>query len=82
MYYVYILQSISFSTKIYIGFTENIGARLKTHNEGSSPHTSKYRPWLIKSYCAFEERETAVAFERYLKTHSGRAFIYKRFIIQ
>jgi putative endonuclease len=35
-------------------------------------------PWRLVSYLAFSERATAIAFERYLKTASGRAFADKR----
>jgi putative endonuclease len=47
-------------------------------HEGGSPHTSKYRPWKLVAYFAFEEKSTAMAFEKYLKTGSGRAFAEKR----
>jgi len=52
-------------------------ARLKSHNQGNNPHTSKYRPWQIETAIAFRSREKAVAFEKYLKSHSGRAFASK-----
>jgi len=40
--------------------------------------TSKYRPWQLKTYVAFSNEERAVAFEKYLKSGSGRAFAKKR----
>jgi len=42
------------------------------------PHTSKYGPWRIKTYIAFNNEKQAVAFEKYLKSPSGRAFAKKR----
>ena len=78
MYYIYALQSLPFAVKTYIGFTENLGARLEAHNEGKSPHTSKYKPWKVKFYCAFEDREKALEFERYLKSGSGKSFLFRR----
>jgi predicted GIY-YIG superfamily endonuclease len=57
----------------YVGYTIDIKKRLAKHNEGGSPHTSKNKPWKIKVAIAFEEKEKALAFEKYLKTHSGRA---------
>jgi putative endonuclease len=42
------------------------------------PHTSKYGPWRIKTYIAFSDEAQAVAFEKYLKSASGRAFAKKR----
>ena len=76
---VYILQSEISAEHFYIGFTEDLHERLKTHNVGHVPQTAKFRPWRIKTAVAFTERERAIEFERYLKTASGRAFAKKRF---
>jgi hypothetical protein len=35
-------------------------------------------PWRIKTALAFRDRKRADAFEKYLKTASGRAFAKKR----
>jgi len=40
MHYVYLLRSINFPSKKYIGFTDNILERLDAHNHGSSLHTT------------------------------------------
>ena len=77
-YYTYILESEKKPKRFYIGFTENLDSRLKSHNQGNNPHTSKYRPWQIETAIAFRSREKATAFEKYLKSHSGRAFAKKR----
>ncbi len=77
-YCVYILNSEQHPDRFYTGFTESLEDRLKYHNSGQCPHTSKYRPWRIKTAIAFTNRETALDFERYLKTPSGRAFAKKR----
>jgi predicted GIY-YIG superfamily endonuclease len=69
-YYVYTLQSENFKETFYTGFTTKLKERLSKHNNGEVPHTSKYKPWRIK---------TAIAFEKYLKSHSGRAFAKKHF---
>jgi len=74
MNYVYILQSVSHPDQIYTGLCNDVDARLSGHNAGQSPHTSKFRPWRLLSYHWFESEDTAVAFERYLKSGSGRAF--------
>jgi predicted GIY-YIG superfamily endonuclease len=78
MHYVYILQSLSHPDQFYTGLCSDVASRLAAHNAGQSPHTSKYKPWRMISYHAFESRQTAAAFERYLKTGSGRAFAMKR----
>ena len=80
MHYVYILRSIKFSQQTYIGFTTNLKSRFNHHNNGCSSHTSKYRPWNLEWYCAFPDKGKALNFEAYLKSHSGKAFLYKRLI--
>ena len=47
--YVYIIVSEQDVTHRYTGITEDLEARLKTHNSGQVPHTSKYRPWRIET---------------------------------
>ena len=79
MKYVYLLQSIPPPDPTYVGLTANVEARLASHNAGQSPHTSKYRPWKIVTYHAFAEELKAAAFEKYLKSCSGRAFRSKHF---
>lgn len=80
MYFVYYLHSINHPDQIYIGFTENIDERLKAHNEGGSTHTNKFKPWELVAYLAFPSKAIALAFEKYLKSHSGRAFASKHFL--
>lgn len=78
MKYVYFLESIDHPEQTYVGLTDNLRARLTAHNAGQSPHTSKFKPWRLVSYVAFSDEAKAVAFERYIKTGSGRAFAKKR----
>ena len=77
--YVYMLQSLAHPTSHYVGLTDDLTSRLATHNKGSVHHTSRLRPWRIETAIAFSSRTKAVAFERYLKTGSGRAFAKKHF---
>ena len=78
-YFVYMLESIAHPGKHYTGFTENVANRLGRHNDGECPHTVKFRPWRMKTYLAFYDRQQALDFENYLKSHSGRAFAEKHF---
>jgi len=78
-FYVYILQSKSAAERFYVGFTEELNERFKTHNAGRVPHTSQFCPWQIKTAIAFADRERAIDYERYLKSASGRAFPKKHF---
>ena len=77
-YYVYILQSVIDHERFYTGFTEDLNSRLKSHNSGGCYHTSKYRPWRVKTTIAFNNRQKALDFKKYLKSPSGRAFAKKR----
>ena len=79
-HYVYILRSTPFPNQTYIGYTTNFTSRLAVHNSAQSHHTSKYCPWSLEAVIRFKNRDTALAFERYLKSHSGKAFAYKRLL--
>ena len=63
----------------YIGHTADLRQRLAKHNAGDVPHTSKFKPWKIEVYIAFETEEKAIAFESYLKSGSGHAFAKRHF---
>ena len=78
MFYVYLLESLPHPTEVYVGLTDDLRKRLETHNAGGSPHTAKFKPWRLVTYVAFSDKQRAVDFERYLKSHSGRAFAKKR----
>ncbi len=78
MFYVYIIRSENQPGQTYVGFTENLKQRLTTHNQCGSPHTTKFAPWQLEFHCAFTQKDKALAFERYLKSHSGKAFASKR----
>jgi predicted GIY-YIG superfamily endonuclease len=78
MTYVYILRSLADPERRYVGATGDLRARLQKHNAGEVSHTSKYAPWTIKTYIAFADKTQAFAFEKYLKSPSGRAFAKKR----
>lgn len=79
MYFVYILKSAKHN-QVYTGFTKDIETRLKDHNEGKSPHTSKYRPWKLVCSFSFGSETKAREFEKYLKTGSGIAFSRRHFL--
>jgi predicted GIY-YIG superfamily endonuclease len=58
----------------YTGHTVDLDDRLSRHKRGSVPATKNRRPLELISYTAFFDEYKAVAFEKYLKTGSGRAF--------
>ena len=79
MFYAYILRSLSNPNQRYIGSTRDLKERLAKHNCGGVPHISKYRPWKVEAYFAFETMEKAAHFETYLKSGSGHAFAARHF---
>jgi len=76
--YVYILQCIEEPARFYTGFTNDLRKRLRDHNAGKVSHTAKFMPWRLNTYMAFSDEHRAIAFEKYLKSPSGRAFAKKR----
>ena len=79
MFYVYILQSINRPEHFYVGCTSDLKRRFKEHNDGKSLHTSKFKPWGLRGYVAFDSEEKARIFENFLKTGNGRIFQKKFF---
>ena len=80
MWYTYIIRSINFPEREYTGATADLKQRMADHNAGKSTHTAKFTPWELVCYIAFTDKYTALEFEKYLKSHSGRAFAKKRLI--
>ncbi|UCH36632.1 MAG: GIY-YIG nuclease family protein [Armatimonadota bacterium] len=76
---VYLLESVRYPRQRYVGLASDPEERLKEHNAGKSPHTSRYVPWRIVAAVRFEKAGRAVAFERYLKSGPGRAFAKRHF---
>ena len=76
---VYILKSASPQAHYYIGLTHDVPARLADHNAGRCPHTARYRPWYLHATIELPDEQRAIAFERYLKSGSGRAFAKRHF---
>lgn len=78
MFYVYLLRLSN--QKIYVGFTKNLRDRIESHNSGKSPYTSKFRPIKLIHYSSFDNESSALKFEKYLKSGSGKAFRNKHLI--
>lgn len=72
MYFVYIL-ALSGGKK-YIGFTAGLKSRLAKHRSSPTQTTKNYPVKKLLFYCAFVDKNNALAFEKYLKSSSGCAF--------
>jgi predicted GIY-YIG superfamily endonuclease len=79
MHYTYVIESLSDPGRLYRGSTRDVEARLACHNAGGCEATKQYRPWKLKLHVAFETKELAQRFERYLKSGSGHAFAKRHF---
>ncbi len=77
-WYVYILRCNNGA--IYTGCTHDLVDRIRRHNSGQVDSTSSKLPISLLGFTAFKERYKAFAYERYLKSGSGRAFKMRRLI--
>ena len=77
--FVYVLRSDTNPDRHYVGRTSSVDERLYWHNTGPSGQTVMHRPWSVIVVVEFADEPTAVRFERYLKSGSGRAFAKRHF---
>lgn len=77
MYYVYSLQC---KDGYYIGCTDDLKARFEKHVNGYVPATKGRRPVVLDFYFGVSDKYRAFAFEKYLKSGSGRAFVQKHLV--
>jgi putative endonuclease len=74
VFYVYILRSER-DSGFYIGFSTNLRARLRQHQDGERFATKSRGPWKLVYYEAYTEREDAEGREKFLKSGAGRRFL-------
>ena len=80
MFHIYVIYSAKFD-KIYIGFTSDLEARFKSHNElATKGWTMKFRPWKIIHTEPFATKKEAMRREKELKSARGRKFIWEDII--
>jgi len=78
VYYTYILQLKD--KTYYHGVSDDLKQRIKAHHSGIVESTKNLRPFRLVFYAAFQSKELAVNFEKYLKSSSGFAFRNKHLI--
>jgi putative endonuclease len=76
---VYVLKSELHPHRYYTGITSDLSRRLAAHNEGTTKHTATGRPWQVVVTIEFKDATAAAAFEKYLKSGSGRTFARAHF---
>jgi putative endonuclease len=74
VFYVYLLRSVS-DSGFYIGYSNNLRARLKQHLNRKSIATAHRGPWRLIYYEAYLNQADALGRERYLKSGAGRRFL-------
>jgi len=79
MHYVYLIRSVNFPNKKYIGQTDDFDRRLSVHNSGGSIYTKDFRPWELELFLGFKDKSKAIAFEKYFESGSGRVSAKRRF---
>ncbi|MCX5709380.1 MAG: GIY-YIG nuclease family protein [Candidatus Omnitrophica bacterium] len=77
MFFVYVLISER-DKKFYIGFSENLEERIKSHNSGSVESTKNRRPLELIYYEAYLDKRDAEGRELFLKSGSGHRFLNKQ----
>jgi predicted GIY-YIG superfamily endonuclease len=77
--FVYVLRSESDPARRYVGLTSDFRERLEWHNHGPDGQTMRHRPWSLHVLIEFADERSAVRFEKYLKSGSGRAFAKRHF---
>jgi predicted GIY-YIG superfamily endonuclease len=78
MWYVYFLELCN--KDIYVGSTDDLRRRFRSHQRGQVLSTKHYLPAVLRSYVAVSTETDARKLERYLKSGSGKAFANKRLL--
>ena len=74
-YFAYIIQSEVDGT-FYKGFTTDIIARLKRHNEGRSRYTSRKIPWKLVYLEKCESKTAGLVRENQLKKYNPKYILW------
>ncbi len=78
MYFVYIIKCSD--ETLYIGLTHKIRKRIREHTNHECKSTKYRTPVRLIWFCVFPDKFIAARFEKYLKSHSGKAFLNKRLV--
>ncbi len=68
---VYLLRSQANPKKIYVGYTASLDTTLREHNVAEKGFTSRFQPWKVIYYEAYESRALAIERERQFKRHGN-----------
>src|SRR5690554_3152317 len=74
MFFVYVIKSLEHDY-IYVGLTNSIERRLRSHNRGYNFSTKPYAPFELIYTKSFPSRPEARIHEKHLKSTSGKRFL-------
>lgn len=77
-FYTYVLKSL-LDSKFYIGWTNNLKARVLKHQNGKVESTKHRRPLKLVYFEACLDKEKAIKREKSLKSGFGRSYLKRRF---
>jgi len=77
MFYIYILKS-KIDQKLYTGYTSDLKKRLNEHISGYVQSTKTRRPLELLYYEAYNNKNSALKREKYLKTTKGKNELRKQ----
>jgi putative endonuclease len=77
MFYIYVLKS-KINYDLYIGYSDNLRERYKSHNSGKVKSTKGYRPWILVYYEAYRDKHDARKREIELKAHYQKEELGRR----
>ena len=67
-FYVYIIKTVSSKiSKTYVGYTNDVEKRLKTHNLNKGAKSTKGHKWILIYKKRFKTKNEAMSFEYKLK---------------
>ena len=75
---VYILQSVTYPQKTYVGYTSHLILRMKDHNLSNydkSAYTQKFRPWRVTHVEFFGTKKDAINKEKHIKGRGARRYL-------
>jgi len=75
-YFIYVLFSLK-DRKLYVGYSEDLTARINEHFKGKVRATKDRLPLILIHYEAFTDKGDAKAREKFLKSGFGRSQIKK-----
>ena len=76
-YYVYVLRSLK-DREFYVGLTDNLPARIDTHNARLVTSTKRRAPFELLYWEGCLNRGDAAQREKYLKTAWGKRYLKAR----